>query len=263
MIKRKSLLLFFIAIALGIGATWMANQWLQHRLRPAPVEAAAPETTPVVVAALEIPFGQKIEAMHLKVVPWPAANVPAGAFQEISVVEGKIASQRIYPGDPIVPGRAVDQLSGSTLSAIISRDKRAVTVRANDVIGVAGFLLPGNHVDVLASRMLDRNKVQIETVLQNLKVLAVDQTASRDKDQPIVVRAVTLEANPKQAEKLFEATQEGDIQLVLRNPLDQEIIKEPEPIQVAKKPRQIAPQRFFEKVTVIRGTQVDISRAKF
>jgi pilus assembly protein CpaB len=105
--------------------------------------------------------------------------------------------------------------------------------------------------------------VQIETVLQNLKVLAVDQTASRDKDQPIVVRAVTLEANPKQAEKLFKATQEGDIQLVLRNPLDQEITKEPEPVQVAKKPRQIVPQPFFEKVTVIRGTQVDISHARF
>lgn len=261
MIKRKSFLLFLIAIALGIGATWMANQWLRDRMTPA--EIAAPETEPVVVAAMEISFGQKIETMHLKVVPWPAGNVPDGAFQEISAVEGKIASQRIYPGDPIVPGRAVDQLGGSTLSAIISRDKRAVTVRANDVIGVAGFLLPGNHVDVLASRTVDQNQAKVKTVLQNLKVLAVDQTASRDKNQPIVVRAVTLEASSEQAEKLFEATQEGDIQLVLRNPLDQGIIKESKPIQVASKPRRIAPRRSYKTVTVIRGTQVDITRARY
>ncbi|ADE14570.1 Flp pilus assembly protein CpaB [Nitrosococcus halophilus Nc 4] len=264
MIKRKSLMLFFIAIVLGTGATWMANQWLQDRMQPGPVEVVAPETAPVVVAALEIPFGQKIETMHLKVISWPADNMPEGIFHETSAVEGRVASQKIYPGEPIMKDRAVEQLGGSTLSAIVPRDKRAVTVRVNDVIGVAGFLLPGNQVDVLSSRKIDRsqNKVQIETILQNLKVLAVDQTASQDKNQPLVVRAVTLEADPKQAEKLFKATEEGTIQLVLRNPQDVAVIKDPEPVKVAKKTYSKAPQPISDSVTVIRGTQVDISKVR-
>jgi pilus assembly protein CpaB len=162
--------------------------------------------------------------------------------------------------------RAVEQFGGSTLSAVISPDKRAVTVRANDIIGVAGFLLPGNRVDVLAARVADRsnNKVKTETVLQNLKVLAVDQTASPDRDQPVVVRAITLETDPKQAEKLFQATEEGSIQLVLRNPFDNAIISEPPPAPpVAKHSSSPPPQSRFEVVTTIRGTQVDIGKAKF
>jgi pilus assembly protein CpaB len=264
MIKRNSLLLFIVAIALGLSATWMANRWLQRRMAP-PAETAAPETASVVVAALEIPFGQKIEAMHLKTVAWPADNLPEGIFQEIAAVEGRIATQKIYPGEPVMKSRAVEQLGGGTLSAIVSQDKRAVTVRANDIIGVAGFLLPGNRVDVLAARTVDRssNRVKTETVLQNLKVLAVDQTASPDKDQPVVVRAITLETDPKQAEKLFQATEEGSIQLVLRNLFDDNIISEPPPVPVAKKSSSPAPKPRFEVVTTIRGTQVDISKAKF
>jgi pilus assembly protein CpaB len=265
MIKRNSLLLFVIAIALGLGATLMANRWLQRRMAPAPVKAEAVETAPVVVAALEIPFGQKIETMHLKTVTWPVENLPEGTFQDIAAVEGRIASQRIYPGEPVMKSRAVEQFGGSTLSAVISPDKRAVTVRANDIIGVAGFLLPGNRVDVLAARIADRsnNKVKTETVLQNLKVLAVDQTASPDKNQPVVVRAITLETDPKQAERLFQATEEGSIQLVLRNPFDNAIINEPPPAPIAKKSSAPLPQSRFEVVTTIRGTQVDIGKAKF
>jgi pilus assembly protein CpaB len=123
------------------------------------------------------------------------------------------------------------------------------------VIGVAGFLLPGNHIDVLASRK-DGKTVTTRTVLEDIKVLAVDQTASPEKDKPVVVRAVTLEMTPQEAEILVKSTQEGTLQLTLRNPLDNEQVlakQEPE-----KKPvRRVKRSRSYDaNVTVIRGTDV-------
>lgn len=116
--------------------------------------------------------------------------------------------------------RVTDKLPGSRLSSIVKPKMRAITVRVNDVAGVAGFLLPGNRVDVLATRMEDRRAIT-STLLQNIRVLAVDQKATTAKDEPIVVRAVTLEALLAQAALLASATEEGNIQLVLRNPEDQ------------------------------------------
>ena len=145
---------------------------------------------------------------------------------------------------------------------------RAVTVRVDDVVGVAGFLLPGNHVDVVAARMHnDTQRAEAETVLRNLNVLAVDQTASQDKDQPVVVRAVTLEVTPKQAEVLVRAREEGKIQLTLRNPLanrEPEVVAavEPKPAPApAKKVREPVVRPAGNPVTIIRGTNVQNSQS--
>ena len=111
--------------------------------------------------------------------------------------------------------------AGSTLAALIRPDMRAMTVRVDDVVGVAGFLLPGNRVDVVAARKHAGNDRAItETILFDINVLAVDQTSSQDKNEPVVVRAVTLEMTPQQAEVLVRAREEGRIQLTLRNPTD-------------------------------------------
>ena len=147
---------------------------------------------------------------------------------------------------------------------------RAVTVRVDDVVGVAGFLMPGNHVDVVAARTLDgqMKRSEAHTVLHNLNVLAVDQTASQDKDQPIVVRAVTLEVTPTQAEILVKAREEGRIQLTLRNPLDKSAdadmvadtanLKSPP----TKKVHSTQPPRSAGNgVTIIRGTNVHNSES--
>src|ERR1700686_4217002 len=110
----------------------------------------------------------------------------------------------------------------SALAANIAKDKRAVTVRVDDVIGVAGFLLPGNRVDVVATRKDDRTSViPSETILNNIKVLAVDQSAAANSNEPVVVRAVTLEVTPEEAETLLKGKAAGSIQLALRNPLDE------------------------------------------
>jgi pilus assembly protein CpaB len=254
MTKGRTTLIFILAVTLGLGATWLANRWIQSRLTP--IASAQADTNSVVIAALEIPFGQKIDKAHLRLMAWHSEDMPKGAIQSLDAAEGKVANQTILPGELVLESRIVEHISGSTLSAIISPKMRAVTVRVNDVIGVAGFLLPGNRVDILASRTTNR-RTYTSTILEDLKVLAVDQTASPDKDKPVVVRAVTLEMQPKQVEKLVKATQEGSVQLSLRNPTDDSRLATAKPAKAKRRRSAVT-----SSVTVIRGTNVNITKTR-
>lgn len=266
MIKGRTTSILILALLMGGGAAWMADRWIKERL--VPDDTTDRKTISIVSAALDIPFGQKIEPAHLRLIEWPDSTpLPSGVLKTIEEAQGKIANRQILEGELVLKSRIVEHVSGSTLSAIIEPNMRAITLRVNDVVGVAGFLLPGNRVDVLHSRKL-KNRADISVILENLKVLAVDQTASPNKDKPVVVRAVTLEVAPKQAIKLFKATQEGSIQLVLRNPLDDskipQITQEKKP--VTQKPvTQTKPKQSYNSgyssVTVIRGTNVNVSKA--
>lgn len=270
MMKKKTFTYLFLSILMGVGAAVLADNWIQQRIAPPP--SAALEYEPIVVAAMDIPFGQKIETNQLKIMEWPkTVALPSGAIQKFEDAEGRVASQTIFSGEMVLSSRVVEHTSGSTLSAIITPNKRAITLRVNDVVGVAGFLLPGNRIDVLASRKIDKS-VTTKTLLEDLKVLAVDQTVSPEKDKPIVVRAVTIEADPKEAEKLFKATEEGSVQLVLRNPTDRapEVARVEEEAAVTQAPKVAAApvqprlkNTEFGAVTVIRGTHVDVTRARF
>ncbi len=256
MIKRRAVTLVFVSLLLAVGAAWVANTWLQSRVMPA-VEANA--DNPVVVAAMEIPFGFKIDATRIKTVNMPPAAVPGGAFRSTQEVEGKIAKQTFVPGEVLIKERVAEHLGGSTLAAIVEPEMRAITVRVNDVVGVGGFVLPGNRVDVVASRRVG-DRAEAKTVLQDLKVLAVDETASTDKNDPVIVRAVTLEMTPPQAEVLVKAQQEGTVQLTLRNPLDHSAMK----VQAAVHTHAKAPvpgRTVSNTVTVIRGTDVKVTKA--
>ena len=268
MFKQRSVMMFIVAVGLGIGATWMANKWIQARLTP--VANGEDKTTPVVVAALEIPFAQKIEPAQLKTVQWPSATVPSGAFTEVAQVEGKIANGTIYPNEVVIESRVVERQGGNSLAAMVSANMRAVTVRVNDVIGVGGFLLPGNRIDVIATRKGgDSNgRTLAQTILQNLRVLAVDQTAASEEDKPVVVRAVTLEMTPKQAERLVKATDEGNVQLALRNPTDGSVLAKAEkkPAELPKvavaAPAPAPREPTFRHVTIIRGVRIDKSQVR-
>jgi pilus assembly protein CpaB len=123
------------------------------------------------------------------------------------------------------------------------------------VIGVAGFLLPGNRVDILFTKRQGSQSVT-RTILQDIKVLAVDQTASTDKDRPVVVRAVTIELSPAEAELLVKATSEGNLQLTLRNPLDSELIAKKEEPAKKMQVRKVWRGPGKEKITLIRGTDI-------
>ncbi|PKL97374.1 MAG: Flp pilus assembly protein CpaB, partial [Gammaproteobacteria bacterium HGW-Gammaproteobacteria-9] len=198
----RTFYLVLFSLLLGLGASWMANNWLNARLNAAPDD----QQRNVVVATMEIPFGQAIEAQQVMVVRMPRGTVPDDAFDAVDQVSGKIATFSMLRGDIVRGARVAEHLGGSTLASLIAKDKRAVSVRVDDVVGVGGFLLPGNRVDVLATRRIGSGEeTEAKTILQDLRVLAVDQTASTDKTQPVVVRAVTLEMAPDEAEALVKA----------------------------------------------------------
>lgn len=259
--KRRGLLLILTSLVLAIFAAFVARNWVYARLNAGAVPD--PMQT-VVVAALEIPFGTKVEARHLKTITLPNNASVGNNFAKIDDIVGLIALQKSIPGEILLKEHFADRNAGSTLAAIVKPDMRAVTVRVDDVIGVAGFLMPGNHVDVVAARV-DSGHAETHTVLHNLNVLAVDQTASQDKDQPVVVRAVTLEVTPKQAEVLVKAREEGRIQLTLRNPLDKapddpDMFADNQPKAPAKKVHATHPPPN-NGVTIIRGTNIHSSES--
>jgi pilus assembly protein CpaB len=263
MIFKRNIVMFLgFAVVLGLVAAFLAQRWAEQRMVAAQEEASS-KLTRVVVATQEIQFAKRIEASQVKAVEWPADAVPPGAFNDPAQVVGKQSKYHILPGEPVLEPRVADPNKSPLLAGLIEPNKRAVTVRVDDVVGVAGFLLPGSRVDVLASQRLDSDRFVTRTVLHDLKVLAVDQTAAAGaEDKPVVVRAVTLEADPRQAEMLVQATREGSVQLVLRNPEDHGVppVAEtaPEPAPVAARPRASG----GGQVTVIRGTHVNSAETR-
>ena len=216
--NKRFIIMFGIALLLAFFAAWVANLWIQGR----PVG----KTTPVVVAAVDIPYGVKIEAFQIKVIDWPNDSVPSSAYTSKDQVIDKVSRNDFYTDEPISEKRMLVHTAGSTLSTLIDKEYRAIAIRVDDVVGVAGFILPGNNVDILATKMdKDLNQSVTQTKLQNIRVLAVDQDDSHEKDKPSIVRAVTLQLKPEEAEVMVQAMREGTIQLTLRNPNDNQLVK--------------------------------------
>lgn len=264
MALRKSILPTLGALLIGLLAAVLAARWMQERLSV--METARKDTTAVVVAATTIPFGARIADSDVKTIDWPTADLPEGSYSDPAEVISRFTNQKLLPGELVLRQRVSEQPGGNLLSTMIEPDHRAVTVRVNDVIGVAGFLLPGNRVDVLATRMTSARRAETRTLLQNVRVLAVDQTtADAGKDEPVVVRAVTLEMRPEQAEELVSATEEGTVQLALRNPDDTSIATAATeaPVAAAATPAPVVKRAATvrrapppkETVTVIRQAQ--------
>ena len=231
----RLIIIFIVAIIFASIAAMIANNWISNKAKPEEIV-----TSKVVMAAKDIPFGVKLEAFHIETIDWPGTNVPTDSFSDINDVVGRIVKNSFHAGEVINAKRITEHLGGSTLSSLISADSRAISIRVDDVVGVSGFVLPGNHVDILATLVTRINGVpnaKSKTILENIKVLAVDQEASPDKEKPAVVRAVTLELKPDEAEKISEAMQEGKIQLTLRNPLDSNrVVREIKPVKAQPRP---------------------------
>ena len=255
MLKKRAFMMIFVSLMLGVLAAWMAGNWIQRADQDEETQMAS-----VVAANIAIPFGTRVERRHLKTLELPANVVPPGSFSSIDDVVSRVTVQPIVAGEILMRGRFVDDEEGSTLAAMIDKQKRAVTVRVDDVIGVAG--------DVLAARREANRRASAETVLRDVKVLAVDQTAATEKNEPVIVRAVTLEVTPQQAETLVKAREEGSIQLTLRNPLEDDapaVAEEPEsaPEPARPAPRAVSvPRQRDRDVTVIRGTAVSTAKTK-
>lgn len=236
MINSRSLILLAIALVLALAAVFVAQRWLSTK-QEAAVATPAIETIPVVVAAAQINPLDKIKPDQIKVMEMPKSSVPFDAslpggglnfYAKPDEVLGKFATQAIYPNEVIVRQRLRENQGGSSLSNILLPGMRAVTVRVNEATGVGGFLLSGNHVDILNTRKApDSDATLTHLVLQNVKILAVDQDASTDdKGVPTLAKTVTVEVRPQDASKLMRAAEIGTIQMVLRNPGDDLLVSE-------------------------------------
>jgi pilus assembly protein CpaB len=250
MMKKRGFLLVTLSLLMGLCAAWFANGWVANRSGLGDADVAM-----VMTAAMDIPYGTKIESRHVRAVKIPKGIRPQDVATSVDEIEGFVASVDVVEGEMLLKSRFVEHGAGSTLAALIGENMRAITVRVDDVVGVAGFLLPGNFVDVLATKV-DRKtkKASTDTILKKIKVLAVDQTARTNEADPVVVRAVTLEMTAPQSESLSRSRAEGTIQLTLRNPNDVVVAEE----KKAKRTyRPAAPT-----VTVIRGTKVNKQKTR-
>ena len=207
-----------IAIVLGLGAVVLASRWVAQQ--------ATVASSKVVVAAKDLDLGTRLTPEMLKLVDWPKASLPEGTVQDPKTLDTRVVKTSLLRGEPILESKLAPLGAKGGLSAVIAEGKRAITVRVNDVIGVAGFALPGNYVDIVVNtedesiKAEGMNKTISKIVLEQILVLAVAQEAGRDETTPKVVNAVTLEVTPEQAEKLDLARSVGTLSLVLRNQVD-------------------------------------------
>jgi pilus assembly protein CpaB len=182
-------------------------------------------TRPVIVAAADLDIGAELRQEDLRVVEWPANGVPKDAFGSAAEVIGRGIIYPVIENEPILPNKLASKEAGAGLPPAIPPGMRAVSVRVNEVIGVAGYVLPGTRVDVVATVSPTDQKADMtsKVILTNVQVLAAGTKIERDgtdKNKPMPVTVVTLLVNPDEAERLTLASSEGKIQLALRNPLD-------------------------------------------
>jgi pilus assembly protein CpaB len=254
----RALVVLVAALAVGAIAVVLASRWLTE-------QAGTAGGAKVVVAAADIDLGTQLTPQLLQVVDWPKDSVPKGAYSDPSKLleqPGQLARVlriSVVKGEPIVESKLAPPGALGGLSSVIEPGKRAMTVSVNEIVGVAGFALPGNYVDILVSTQDDKakeiNKQISKIVLEHVLVLAVAQEAKQGETKPRVVNAVTLEVTPDQAEKIDLARSVGTLTLVLRSQTDKaEVttsgVRKPQllgasPVEEAPPP---APPKVVEKV---------------
>lgn len=209
-------LMFAVSLLAGLLAIVLAARWLHAQ--------GARVTTRVVVAAVDLPLGTPLAPEHTRLVDWPSGAVPSGAFADPARLAARVLRTSVARDEPLLEAKLAPQGARGGLSAVISPGKRAISVRVNDVVGVAGFALPGNYVDVIVATRDERKSREDQSisriVLEKILVLAVGDEVGRDDTAPKVVKAVTLEVTPAQAEVLDLARSVGQLSLVLRNQVD-------------------------------------------
>ena len=271
----RALIILLIAVLLGGLAVYL----VQNVLAPPPEEevevvAPGPEMAEVVIAATDLEIGTRLEPIMLEVVAFPVDAVPEGAYSSVQAVmqeeedRGPVVIRDMRQGEVVLPHRISPPGARAGLTVKIPEDMRAVTISTDEIQGVAGFVLPGDRVDVLHTTTAGRadGELVTRTLLQNLKVLGVDQKASEDQDDPHVARAVTLLATPEEAQKITLAQRVGQVKLALRSELDgEELVPRvirlvdlqtppPEARATASPSAPPAPPR--QRVEVIRGLSV-------
>jgi pilus assembly protein CpaB len=258
--RRRTLVLAVVALVLSVTVTFVAYTALRSRLEPS-------ESGKIVVAAQNLGVGARLTAADLRLSPWPASAPIEGSFTSIAEVIDRGVVVPMIPNEPVLQSKLAGKDGGAGLASTIREGMRAVAVKVNEVIGVAGFVVPGTRVDIILSGS-PQNTNQAEmakTIIENVEVLAAGKNVAHDAEgKPLDVQVVTLLVTPEDSQKLALAGANGTIQLALRNPLDvalnnPEAVSRnllygkvdpapPAPIQ-SPAPRRVVPQRVIaEKI---------------
>jgi len=230
-VRAKATIFMIIALGSGLSAAWLVTRYVaKHSPR---TEAVA--LTRVVVANADFPIATQLKPDMVHVVDWPESSHPQGAFTEVAALDGRVTSMALVAGEPLVEGRLAPKGSGAGMASLIPANSRAMTVQVNDVIGVSGFIHPGDLVDVITTMQtpatkhpgvptdrLQQDEYRSKIVLQNIRVLAVGaQLSTQAQDRkPESATAVTLLVTPEQSERLALASTQGKVQLTMRSQLD-------------------------------------------
>ncbi|HWK93876.1 MAG TPA: Flp pilus assembly protein CpaB [Pseudolabrys sp.] len=218
--RASTFVMIGFALLFGIIAVFIAQVWLANQANRQ-VEAVAPQAPArtVVVARQPLRYGAELTAAMLQEVAWPSEAAPAGSFAKIGdVLKGgrRIVLSAIEPHEPVLGIKITGPGERATLSALVKPGMKAVTIRVNDVEGVGGFVLPGEYVDVVLTRSIDKGQATTEIVLQNRRVLAVDQSADERATKAAVAKSITLEVDTVEAQKVWLASTVGNLSLLLR-----------------------------------------------
>lgn len=220
--RKSTIVMIAFAVVFGLLAVFIAQAWLSNqaemRMKSLEAQKKPVVTNTIVVATQRLPFGTALESGMLREIAWPATAMPEGAAAKISeILTGKrIVLSPIEANEPVLAVKITGPGQRATLSAIVGEGMKAVTVRVNDVEGVGGFVLPGDRVDVVLTRQVDKGNATTEVVLQNARVLAVDQSADERSSKAAVAKAVTLEVDTVGAQKIWLAASVGSLSLLLR-----------------------------------------------
>lgn len=206
-------MIILLALVVGAVAVAVALRWIGQRTELASVK--------VVVASQDLPFGTQLHEGMLEAIDWPAAAMLKDPVADPKLVYQRIINAPLLRGEPILAAKLAPEGEKGGLSALLHEGTRAVTVKVNEIVGVAGFALPGNYVDVMVHARAGNEQPVSKIVLERILVLALAQDASTSETKPRVVNAVTLEVTPEQAEQIDFARSVGALSLILRSQVDQ------------------------------------------
>ncbi len=223
--QKMAIAMLAVACLLGGASVYFVRGMIEQN-REIVVQEVAPsmELTTIVVANKALGFGDQLTKDLVRVVEWPAKSMPAGAFRSLDDLladgERRVVLKDIEANEPVYASRVSGFGGRASLSALIGEKMRAATIRVNDVSGIAGFVLPGDRVDVHLTHDITKDELVTDLLIENVRVLAVDQLANDEADSPTVAKAVTLEVSGEQSQKLSLAANVGSLGLSLRNQTD-------------------------------------------
>jgi len=223
MTRTRAVIIVSIVALLFAG---LASLGVYNYLKQQELKAMASAVQPLVVAAVEIAVGTKLEAQQMKTVAMPQDSYPQGGFKNPKELAGRVAIRYLSAGDQITESKLIPKEGAApsgVMTYLVPKGHRAVTVAVNEVAGVAGFLAPNNRVDVILTTSLPNSTAGeslSKIVLQNVPILATGQITEQKEGKPAVVPTVTMDLTPGDAEKLVHASHKGSLQLLLRNVLD-------------------------------------------